>query len=528
MNKFECKLAEQLKTCESMPFLFIGSGIAQRYLKTESWEALLRHFAKDAKPDVKFAYELYQNKHLTDGEKPGAYFPKIATAIENDFNEIWLTGEKWKDSRERNADFIGKVSPFKIALAEHFETKQLEKFYRKPMNEEIDLLKLMGEKSVAGIITTNYDRLLEQLFPDFRVFIGQEELLFSNPQNIAEIYKIHGCCTNPASLVINEYDYEKFRQKNAYLAAKLLTIFVEHPIFFLGYSINDRDIEETLQSIVECLPDEKLSVLKNRLFFVEYDQKSQTPDITPFEKVFSGGHVGMTKITTADFAPIFNIILQNKSKYPAAVLRKLKEEIYRLVLTNDPKGKLFVRPFNDIYESDDIEIYAGVGILGEVGVKGYNPISADDLFEDIVLDNLKDKGFDNLAFIVEKSLPRLIRDHNHSIPIYKYLGQYSFPLPGVIKSEIKTSFDDFINASLKKSRNRNRYHSIQEIESVPFPQNLSAIAYLTQDEINLEDLGGFLEKLFKEKLEILKDADVNLRSNVKRLIKIYDWLKYHK
>lgn len=42
--------------------------------------------------------------------------------------------------------------------------------------------------------------------------------------------------------MINKEDYLRFQEKSAYLAAKLMTIFMEYPIIFLRYSINDSNI----------------------------------------------------------------------------------------------------------------------------------------------------------------------------------------------------------------------------------------------------------------------------------------------
>jgi len=36
-------------------------------------------------------------------------------------------------------------------------------------------------------------------------------------------------------------DYQKFHDKGKYLAAKLMTIFMEYPIIFVWYSINNQD-----------------------------------------------------------------------------------------------------------------------------------------------------------------------------------------------------------------------------------------------------------------------------------------------
>lgn len=64
-------------------------------------------------------------------------------------------------------------------------------------------------------------------------------------------------------------DYESFHAKNPYLAAKLLTVFVEHPIIFIGNSISDSNVIEIIESIVKCLDSTNIGKLIERLIFVE-------------------------------------------------------------------------------------------------------------------------------------------------------------------------------------------------------------------------------------------------------------------
>src|SRR5690606_6641190 len=107
------------------------------------------------------------------------------------------------------------------------------------------------------------------LFPDYKVYVGQEALLVSQPSNIGEIFKIHGCCSKPNSLVITKADYDGFSTKRAYLAAKLLTIFVEHPIVFIGYSLQDKNIQGILSSMVVALGDRAVERLHENLIFIQ-------------------------------------------------------------------------------------------------------------------------------------------------------------------------------------------------------------------------------------------------------------------
>jgi hypothetical protein len=102
--------------------------------------------------------------------------------------------------------------------------------YVKSKQEEINAaaeaeINLLKKIKIDGIITTNWDTLLEGCFSDFAKFVGQEELFFSELFAIGEIYKIHGCATKPESLGLTQEDYDSFHERNPYLAAKSLKAF---------------------------------------------------------------------------------------------------------------------------------------------------------------------------------------------------------------------------------------------------------------------------------------------------------------
>ena len=115
-----------------------------------------------------------------------------------------------------------------------------ESFKDDVLREELDIFSNMNP---PAIITTNYDSALESMYKGYRVYGSQSEMISASLQNVGEIYKIHGTVSNHGSIVLTRGDYERFEQRNKYLIAKLLTIFTENPIVFIGYSLSDENIK---------------------------------------------------------------------------------------------------------------------------------------------------------------------------------------------------------------------------------------------------------------------------------------------
>ncbi len=134
----------------------------------------------------------------------------------------------YRDFRDRHSnDLTGEASPLKIYVADKIASYAME------ASGETEKLAEAGREKIAGIIT-NYDRMCETLFSEFAIYVGESDLLFSDQAYSQEIYKIHGSVTRPGSIVLTSADYAEFVQKRKYLSAKLLTLFVEYPVIFLG------------------------------------------------------------------------------------------------------------------------------------------------------------------------------------------------------------------------------------------------------------------------------------------------------
>lgn len=385
------------------PFLFIGSGFSRRYLGLEDWDGLLSKFCVTGTPYNYFKSSADQN------------IPKAARLLAEDFHSAWWKDDAYELSREKYGDkVLNKTSPLRIEISNYLQEISKSAANTPAYNEEIQLLK---KCDVDGIITTNWDCFLENnIFPSYKTYIGQNELLFSNTLNIGEIYKIHGCCTKPESLVLTDTDYNDFNERNAYLASKLITIFVEHPIIFIGHSLTDPNIRSILKSISMCVGQRNMNNLQNNLIFIDRRQPTSGPVIENAYLNYDSINIPIKVVKSADFCPIYSTIGKLERKLPARVLRFCKERVFEIVKATTPEKQISVINFEDVKDPNSVEVVFGIGVVSHFGDHGYDSIKADELFEDLVF-NGKDYAPKKIIEITLQSLSSKTK----FAPVYKYL-----------------------------------------------------------------------------------------------------------
>lgn len=295
-------------------------------------------------------------------------------------------------------------------------------------------------------------------FSYFETYVGQEELIFANIAGIGEIYKIHGSVTDASSLVLTSKDYSDFEERSSYLIAKLLTIFLEYPIIFIGYSLNDRNIRNIFETISKCLSQEKLN---------------------------------------------------------------LRRDIYELAHSSKPTESIVATGFENLDDISKAEKFIlGVGIA-----KNGHMIKAEQLYEDIVLDN---QHF-NPSLVVEEYLPELLKNNSGGLPMYKYLKEYEGEVFERVKNNMLkyTTVDSFLNQQLRQQK-RNYRKTLEDktVDSIIVcegeAQAYKKIIFLNEDEIEITVLHKYLQEFLKHNTS----KCLNNNSELKRLIRIYDLVKY--
>lgn len=506
------RLIEIFKSRPAGPFLFVGSGFSRRYLDLEDWRGLLERFCITGKP---FEYYL---------SMAGGSYPKVAQLLAEDFNQHWWSSPEYASSVERNKSKIrNETSALRIEISNYLATLDQTKAKNSEYSGEVSLL---AKLNVDGVITTNWDLFLEQIFPDYKTYIGQEELLFSNPQEIGEIYKIHGCSTHPESLVLTNSDYKEFHEKNAYLAAKLITLFVEHPIVFIGYSISDENICSLLRAISLCIGKDNIEQLRRNLIFVQRLSKDENPNISDTYITIDGVQIPLILVKTNDFIPIYEAIDATKRKIPARVLRYCKEQLYELVKSSEPEKKICVVDIDEIDKKEDIEFLVGVGVATNaaqaIAEIGYQPICSRDLFDDLL--------HNNKSYNPEQILRNTIKaagKNTKNIPVFKYLREHGINSHDEYKA-LGIPLDKWVVREIKEFRSKayaaaffrkHRHSSIEEIIENCTPENAAAyIPFMQRDRIELEKLHQFLVE-HEEKLEYTTSP---YASSFRKLAALYD------
>lgn len=321
------KIKEFIQKYENHPVLFIGTGLSLRYLDNSfSWDELLKRIAHELKSNKEFYLDL-----KADCQKGDDYeLEQVASLLESEFNAI-LKKDRNGKFKSVNDAFYKKmnkgenISRFKLYISDLL----LELEYKKSKEKELTEFKKI-RKNIGSIITTNYDRLIEETF-EFNPLIGND-ILLSNPYG--SVYKIHGCVNNPESLIINREDYDNFDEKYELIRAQLLSLFIHNPIIFLGYNIGDNNIKKILRTLFTYVkPNSKLAEkIRDNFLLVEYEPDSENLEVSEHDIDMEGfSTIRINKIKTDDYETIYKELSNIHLPITAMDVRKVQsvvKEIY--------------------------------------------------------------------------------------------------------------------------------------------------------------------------------------------------------
>lgn len=520
-----------------LPILFIGSGLSKRYIDSPDWEGLLKQiYSYMGKTDNDYSRLKSRIRNTSDNRDipVGELNALIATEMEKLFNNYYFNS----DLIDRHPEWLkDEISPFKLCVASIFENYKIID----AMQDEVDWFKKLRGK-MHSIITTNYDQLIEDIleFKDESIFIGQHQLFNSLSVEIDEMYKLHGCATNPEHIIITSRDYDHYKDNAKLFSAKLLTLISENPVVFLGYSIEDPNVQDTLTNLVSCLTEKQIKQLKSHFFIVDYKQGEveliEQQYMFP-AKSYDGAQVTfpVTVISTDNYLELYKQLSNLMPAMNISAIKQVKRIVKDIVIESsetvqikEPIITIMMEDLNQLTNQGIDKMAIAVGNINKINEYGYGVKPKIEIFEDILLDN---KNLDAIR-LLKGTYEQHYLKIKQNIPIYKYSTSVS-----------KTVIDDcqLVTAYLEEKQTLSNYLNkslLKELRNVPEGNTLKDIPdsytssrrrkylwiFKNLDNINLKEIKGFLV----EELPKYDSFDGHNKSYYNRLISMYDLLKYKK
>ena len=520
-------IKEYISNFTNHPVLFVGTGISLRYLKNSfTWDSLLE----------KISYIVYQNEEVYLDIKArctkiggGFDYPRIASILENAFDD------KLKKERHGEFSFINDsyyqhikegnpISRFKLFLAHLFSDLTI----KNSKKEELDLLKQLSN-NISSIITTNYDRLLETI-SNFNPLVSND-ILLTNPYG--SLYKIHGCILKPEKIVITAEDYEKSKYQNELIKAQLLSLFIHNPIIFLGYGIQDENVNGILKTVFNYVGDnqEMIKRIRNNFLLVEYEEDSENTIVSDYDLKIDGVTIQIKKLKTDNYSSLYKALIEAKYPISAMDVKKVQSIMYDIVKKTTTKADNNVKEVVIVDSKEQIKNSDRILVITYGNRDTVNTIKQTIFKERVIRTHLSADDFianyfeilDNKDIETIKVIDNITISSHQYFPIYGFLGVYN-KLKNKVK--IKKIQQNILNKFMASENKKKvvkfpQYNDIKDIYSDP---NIATsfkhpcvMWNVWNDNIGLDNLEKYLRDYPNEDK---KD------SKYRRLVSLYDLKKY--
>ena len=519
---------DKIVESKRMPVLFIGSGISKRYLyKYPDWNELLAISFNKIDNDP-FQFQKHKDQLVRQGLTDFEVNTNLATIIENQFNAAFYD-RKIKLDRVKNPHWVQRgISPYKMFLSKYFKNMTL--YHSPKTDEEIIKFKALKNK-ISAVITTNYDLFLEEYIfsTDFKVFVHQNELFSSDSYNIAEIYKIHGSVTDANSIVITESDYNHFSESRKLIIAKMLTLFAESPIIFLGYSFTDENVQLIISEFLGCLTANELEHIDEHFVFISYKKNENTlREIKRTITTKNNVEIPITEIQTDNYSLVYDILNQITPGISPVRIRETRKIVKTIVdqSVSSQDASSVIVGLDNLSNMDltNKPLAIAIGYRESILNKyGYGLLGEDAIFEDILMDN---KHFDanNMCMDRFKSIAC-----NRLLPVFKYAVSSTVDIATneklVIYMNAHNTKDKIIPSNIKKQiksvpQIANYDQLLSEIDTVAEVNKKAGILLKNIDSFSIDQIRRICISLFQY------DKDASMHStHFKRCVMCLDLLE---
>ncbi len=347
--------------------------------------------------------------------------------------------------------------------------------------------------------------------------------------NVSELYKIHGSINDASTIIITKDDYAQFNKSRKLFIAKMLTLFTESPIIFLGYSFTDENIRQIVVDFLNCLTPEQLNTISDNFIFITYKKgEKNLEEIKRTIITEKGENIPITEIATDNFLKVYQTINQLVPGMTPKNIRDTQRLVKRIVnntiISGDPSNVIFgIDEIPDDISDKNIAIAIGnkEDIINQYG---YSVVKDEEILEDIIFNN---KKFDAKNMCKERFKSLYL---NRLMPVYKYIKKSKIDISEVPKLEAYVNHhnevDKIITPAYKKKNLRSAptFNNIPEVKK--YMQETNDINKVFKGVLNSIDILSLYQLREICKLYFHNYIDkLSKNSNFKRVVMYIDYME---
>jgi hypothetical protein len=213
------------------------------------WDELKRRLVKPAEHLAGFANRNRLALFIGAGVSIGAGAPSWAALLDQMAAQAGITGDELRQFRELS--FHDRAALIELRLGPDASIKQLAAQLVDRKYASLTHLLLAG-LPVCEVVTTNYDDLFERASAS----ICDVSVLPHRPRSKAPrwILKLHGCASDPASIVLTRQDYLRYAQHRQALAGIVQALLITRRLLFVGFGLGDDNFHRIADEVRRAYP----------------------------------------------------------------------------------------------------------------------------------------------------------------------------------------------------------------------------------------------------------------------------------
>ena len=279
-------------------------------------------------------------------------------------------------------------------------------------SKDNNLLTLLTSMPIETFWTTNYDHLIEDNLKKagkrVDIKIDNNDLSITPPNIDATVYKFHGDISRPYEAILTRDDYESFDKSHKLFIQTLRGDLSSKTFVFVGYSLNDPDIQQILSKIRLLIGENiRMHYCFRKNLTIDMFENSQDP-----ESELEYGKIKQEhEINDLKRYGIHTILIEDYNE-----IDELFNQSYKLYLTNSVFIAGSCRNYGEWDEDSATEFLYLLGyklianeiIVGNGNIEGVGPQVING-----VMTAINDKNLDISKYLKIKTLPLIKGSDKH-------------------------------------------------------------------------------------------------------------------